>query len=131
MALILKRKIITILTLITIFSVNVSGFNIIDSDNLRFEENISYNEEVSLYIFMIGFIENLSYFKQLNIEGYEFNCKNVLFLTWKPGSNIGLTKINNGDTDMILTYSDSQSDWRYKGYIGQDFIFAVQILKQL
>jgi hypothetical protein len=79
---------------------------------------------------MIGFIYNLTHFKQTNIEGYEFNCKNVWFFTWKPGYSFGYSNIKDGNTDMIVTYSDNQSDWSYTGYIGNNFICVLQILKQ-
>ena len=125
----MSGKIISLLILITLVTVNVSGKDIIDYDELKFEENFYYNEDIVVYIFMIGLIENLSYFNELNIEGYEFNCKNVLFFTWKPGANFGFTMIDGGDTDMIVSYSDTQSDWSYKGYIGLNFICALQILK--
>ena len=126
---ILKGKLISLLLFI-LFTVNVSGYNDVYINDEQFEQNIIMNEEVSLYIFMIGLIENLTYFKQLSIKGYEFNCKNVWYFTIKPGESISYSNVRDGNTDMIVTYSDSKSDWSYKGYIRQNFICAVQILKQ-
>jgi hypothetical protein len=86
-----------------------------------------------VYIFYFGKIYNLSYSEEyLNdtfVKIHRFNCTKVLVISWYIIFPTIIRIFKDGYPWVIYEASSSLFDFYYKGYIGDNFICAIQIFK--
>jgi hypothetical protein len=93
------------------------------------------NEEESLEIkIFIGFIDNLNEYESGIYTIFEFNCKFVILLNYKKNHGYNIEIINDenpsGFYQNFIPDENSTMSF-YKGILNENFIFIVNLIKNL
>jgi hypothetical protein len=111
---------------ILLLNFSVSGFN---EDN----QNISnYDYTKYSYAFILGFIDNLTYYNISLIElyGYNFTCKNIILLNYHSIDGFKIEIMNDDENYYVWNLNlEDFAESEYRGLITNKFICCLQIHK--
>lgn len=83
---------------------------------------------IIISFFVIGFIDNLIYYEHSSFEiyGYNFTCKNVIFLSLSSVDGFKIERMNNDENCSVMhIYFEDFAEMDYKGFIGNNFICCI------
>lgn len=108
----------------------VMMFNFTVTGDIEYKKNIlNYDYKNYEVHFIIGLIDNLTYFDYEWIEfyGYNFSCRNVIILIFSNVDGFKIIRCNNNENwSIVHIYFENIIDADYKGLISNKFIFCVQ-----
>ncbi len=58
-----------------------------------------------------------------------FNCKNVILIYWNTYGESETQKFDDGESHFIMNCTMWGMEYSYKGYIGNKFVCALQVVK--
>ena len=93
------------------------------------EDYILENDYKYAYLFVIGFINNLTYYEHsfFEIYGYNFTCKNVIVVSLSNVEGLTVDRINNNENYSVThIYFENFAESDYKGLITNNFICCIQ-----
>jgi hypothetical protein len=102
--------------------------------NLNGEMYFNLNDVFEFYSFFLCFINNLSYFEidyYYNITGtyVKYNCISGILLEWDIINGFSVTKLSGKEVFFLIYLSSENINCNFIGYIGNNFICGVQVLK--
>jgi len=111
------------------FGFSASAFIQDKSDTIKYD----LNKDLIGCVFIFSSIYNLSYFEEeedpdIILKGYSFNCKNVMMIYWSKEVGFFMEISNEGEWYAIMEFSMWYMDYYYKGYVGEKFICALEIV---
>ena len=87
---------------------------------------------IIISFFVIGFIDNLTYFEYtlFEIYGYNFTCKNVLVVSLSTVDGFTIERMNNNENYSVWhIYYENFAESDYTGLITNEFICCITSAK--
>ena len=129
----MKKSTLIGLSILSVFLLCSLSYNPCIADDNNVIKDVQ-GREVRAYFFVIGSIYNLTY-EEVMIEEtltkiYRFNCTRVSIYYCIPRALFFFReKFNNGEGFSLFELSYNNIHFYHRGFIGENFVCALQVLK--